>query len=150
LDLGSATLIEQELSDIKKNMKHLISALALGLLAIGPMACGKNHVPGNLALLRHKWNIVSLNGEALRYVGQPGDYYDFRNDSLLYIHYGSQNDTLIYLLINGGNVLQLYGIQNGQRFGTPTEWDVEELNTSSFILRDCNNHPFCAVDSLSR
>jgi hypothetical protein len=131
-------------------MRHLITAIALGLLALGPMACKKNPSPGNLALLRHKWNIVSLNGEALRYVGRPGDYYDFRTDSKLYIHFGTVNDTDTYVLNNGGNTLQLYNTQNGSQVGAPTEWNIEKLDNSSFILRNCNNHPFCAVDSLAR
>jgi len=130
-------------------MKRILIALTLGLLVFGPLACGKDNVSINLGLLRHKWNVVSINGEAFQYHGQSGDYYDFRTDNKLYTHSTGIYDTLAYVLINGGKSLQLYNIQNGQRLG----WyvlDIAKLSSSSCILHKCDGPPFCILDSLSR
>jgi len=131
-------------------MKRLITAVGLALLAFGPIACGKNDVATTLALLRHKWNIVSFNGEAFRYTGKPGDYYDFRGDSRLYAYYGGVYDTIVYIPINGGKGLQLYNIVNGKRQDASYELDIEKLSSSVCILHKCQGPPFCILDSLSR
>jgi len=131
-------------------MKRIITALGLTLLIFGPIACGKHDIGTTLALLRHKWNIVSINGEAFRYIGQPGDYYDFRADSRLYIHSANLYDTLVYKVIKGGTTLQVYYIQNGIRLDVPAELGIAKLTSTSCIIRNCNTHPFCSLDSLSR
>jgi hypothetical protein len=137
------------LSDQEKKMKRPITVLALALLVFGPLACGKDNISINYALLRHKWNIVSITGEAYGYHGQPGDYFDFRADNKLYRHSAGNFDTLAYILVNGGKSLQLYNIQNGQRLG----WyilDIDKLSSSACILHKCEGPPFCILDSLSR
>jgi len=131
-------------------MKRLITALGLVALIIGPVACGKHDVGTTLALLRHKWNIVSFNGEAYRYTGKPGDYYDFRADSRLYAYYGGLFDTLVYISINGGKSLQLYNIKGGKRLDGSFELDIVKLSSSVCILHKCQGPPFCVLDSLSR
>jgi len=143
-------VIAWNLSDYKKKMKRLITALGLVALIIGPVACGKHDVGTTLALLRHKWNIVSFNGEAYRYTGKPGDYYDFRADSRLYAYYGGLFDTLVYISINGGKSLQLYNIKGGKRLDGSFELDIEKLSSSVCILHKCQGPPFCVLDSLSR
>ena len=82
-------------------MKYPIAVLALALLVFGPLACGKDNISINYALLRHKWNIVSITGEAYGYHGQTGDYFDFRADNKLYRHSAGNFDTLAYILVNG-------------------------------------------------
>ena len=52
-----------------------------------------------LSLLQHRWGIVSVNGEALRYVGVPADYFDFATDGRLYSKIDMVLDTSAYTLV---------------------------------------------------
>lgn len=131
-------------------MKRHITAVGLALLAFGPIACGKHDTGTTLALLQHKWNIVSFNGEVFRYTGKPGDYYDFRENGRLYAYFAGAYDTIVYIPINGGRTLQLYNIVNGKRQDVSYELDIDKLSSSVCILRKCQGPPVCILDSLSR
>ena len=80
-------------------------AVALLLLAAATIAAScKKHNTSN-ATIQHKWQIVSLNGEAYRYVGQPADYWEFGNTDTLIQFMSGNYDTLKYQLIDGGKTL---------------------------------------------
>lgn len=71
------------------------------------VSCKKHNNPTPIATLQHKWHVVSLNGEAFRYVGKPADYWDFRSNGTLIQSLNGTNDTVQYTLDNTGKVLNI-------------------------------------------
>ena len=132
--------------------------MASVLLALGIGSCNKNDSPSgscnpqtSLELLQHKWSIVSLNGEALRYVGKPGDYFIFETDGKHYDYHGGIYDTSSYSLSSGGGLLSIYPILNGIRSDSGFSLNVVALTSSSLILMGCPSSPVvCIADSLER
>jgi hypothetical protein len=129
----------------------LLLVLAAGYL---PSSCKKHNtpapIPDNLSLIKHKWQVVSLNGEALRYVGQPADYYNFGNDTLIR-SLGGQVDTLAYKLINNGLTLDIYPFKVTTIPTGAQTLSIQTLTDSRLILTSSSFPiPVSVLDSLSR
>lgn len=102
-------------------------------------------------MLQHKWTLVSRNGEALRYVGEPGDYFDFNTDGKLYEHISNTNDTFAYSYSAAGKTLLLYPVLNGIQSRTGENHNIDVLTDSALIISMYISHPGGpAVDSLRR
>jgi hypothetical protein len=71
--------------------------------------CGANPVPLSVA---GQWNVVAdtiysgvnTGADPAIYVGQAGDYFDFRTNGYLYIKEGASLDTLSYNMFSPGRV----------------------------------------------
>ncbi len=131
-------------------MKKLLITLA-GFFAIVPFSCKKNanDDAATLSLIQHKWMVVSINGEVLRYVGTPADYYNFDTDKILYEYVHDSYDTFAYSLQSGNHTLALYPIVNGVKSNTPASYEIKVLNDSQFIFGN-SGVPVVTLDSLKR
>lgn len=126
---------------------NFLLTLAAGFL---PSSCKKDNTSADLSLLKHKWQIVSLNGEVFRYVGHANDYFDFRNDTLIEF-YDGHYDTLYYQLANGGQTLNFYPILNGSRTATGYAQNIRTLTGSQLIIFSNSSSPIINIlDSLRR
>ena len=98
-------------------------------------ACSKvtNDSHDNGALLRQKWELVSKNGQALRYVGKPGDYYIFEGNGKLYEVYDGKTDTFNYSF-DGLQTVLLYPYINGIRSATPINFHLDLLTNNQLIM----------------
>ena len=133
-------------------MKTIIRVfLSVCFLSVFTLACKKNNNTSskNLLLLQHKWMVVSVNGEALRYVGSSEDYYNFSTDNFLYTYVNKNYDTANYRLISDGRTLLLYHVVNKLKSNTPTTFNIIALANSQLILSNHNGILF-ALDSLKR
>jgi hypothetical protein len=118
-------------------------------LAFSTDSCKKNNTQANLALLQHNWAILSITGEALNYVGKPGDFFNFDLDGMLYIYEDGRKDTSAYSLSDQGQSLVLYSIVDEIKSSSPSNLNIAVLTNSELILK---SKQFGAVvlDSLSR
>lgn len=105
---------------MKKNLL-LLSACLLMVFA----ACKKPDGIANPKIkILGKWNVVSdsshvgigINNTAVNYAGQPGDYFDFRSNGIIYTREGDALDTLNYTLISDTKIAipQFDAILNGE------------------------------------
>jgi hypothetical protein len=134
----------------KPAMKKLFIIFAM-LIALLPVFCKKtgSDTTAALALIRHKWMLVSHNGEALRYVGTAGDYYDFNVNNLLYEYAAQTYDTLAYKLQADNKTLVMYPITNGIKSTVPVNYTIKVLDSSHFVLGNFGSVVF-SLDSLKR
>ena len=124
---------------------------AISLIAISLSSCKKNNGQAStLSLLQHNWSIVSINGEALRYIGQSMDYFRFGNDFKLYESMGGHLDTAAYALNPDGASLSLYPIVNGIPSNTATTYQINALTVSMLNLSTHLSIGVTALDSLKR
>ena len=133
-------------------MRDLSFSLLLLLIAGWCLlsSCKKNSTPANPTLLEHKWQVVSINGEAMRYVGQANDYFNFSNNTLVEF-LGGHYDTLTYQLTNGGQTLDLSPIVNNSQTGYKFSLNILTLTDSRLILSGGLSMPVLHIlDSLSR
>lgn len=133
-------------------MKNITTgAVFMLIFTVVVASCKKDRDQVRLALLKHKWSVVSLNGEALRYVGRQGDYFEFRDDTILVEFVNGKYDTSAYSLSSNGQTLDLYSIKNGVRSDTTSSFDIQVLSTSSLVLNySLRMPPIFISDSLSR
>lgn len=94
--------------------------------------------------------LISHNGEALRYVGAAGDYYNFEINGTLNEHINNSLDTLVYNLSTDGQMLSAYSVINGIKSETPVIYKIEVLTTSSLILSGSSGSGAQILDSLKR
>jgi len=106
-------------------------------------ACKKVDGVGNgKAAILGKWNIVSdsshvgigISNTAVSYTGKPGDYFDFRNNGMIYTKEGSTLDTLNYTFISDTEIEipQFDAILNGQvQTSTITNFTTHSLNIAA-------------------
>lgn len=136
---------------IKVYMKNLLTGLLI-TFALAVFSCKKanNSTAGTLALIQHKWMLVSSTGEALRYAGVPGDYYDFSSDNFLYTHVSTLYDTISYKLLADNKTLSFYSVVNGVRTNVATNYNIKLLNDTQFIFSTNFTVGFAALDSLKR
>jgi hypothetical protein len=152
-----ATFSERSMSGKINAMNRLLyNSLLIQILLAGTatclsISCKKNN-SADLLLLQHKWQIVSLNGEALRYVGQPGDYFDFGTDKQLVRFLNNHYDTLNYQVIDGGSALQLFPVLNSVQTGGKLTLSIKTLTSGQLILSNSGptSPPIYLLDSLSR
>lgn len=102
---------------------------------LGFFSCDKatNKTHNSLSLLRQKWDLISKNGDSLRYVGKPGDYYIFESDSKLFEVYDGKADTFYYSF-DGLQTLLLYQYINGLRSLTPVNFHLDVLTNNQLIM----------------
>ena len=119
------------------------------LLAI--FSCSKvtNDSHDSGSLIRQKWDLVSKNGEALRYVGKPGDYYIFEGNGKLYEVYDGKTDTFNYSF-DGLQTLQLYQYENGNRSTTPITFNLDVLTNHQLVMSASLSPTVNLRDSLRR
>jgi len=132
-------------------MKKLYFVLLL-VNTMSIFSCKKNHAnpPFNLSLIQHKWSLVSHNGEALRYVGVPGDYYNFALDNFLYRYINKVYDTMYYSLLSDNKTLSLYPAKNGVRTNVAMNYDIKILDSSHFVIESNIGRISSILDSLGR
>ncbi len=131
-------------------MKKLF-LVAVALSAIYIISCRKtNHSSsGNLSLIQHKWMVVSINGEALRYLGTADDYYNFGTDGILYRYVGKNYDSSAYTLLSDNRSLLLYPIVNGIKSSTASDYNIVILSNAQFVITSSVTM-FHTLDSLKR
>jgi hypothetical protein len=114
-------------------------------------SCDKatNETHNSLSLLRQKWDLVSKNGDSIRYVGRPGDYYIFESDSKLFEVYNGKTDTFFYSY-DGLQTLLLYQYINGLRSVTPVTFHLDVLTNNQMIMSASLSPVGSLKDSLSR
>jgi hypothetical protein len=129
--LAGATFGLQPLSDTQnKAMRHRPAIAILFLAAAAISASCKKHNPGADTSIQQKWQLISLNGEAIRYVGKPADYWDFHNNDTLIQFIGGNYDTLKYQLINGGKTVVIEPFV----LAFVDTLDIKTLTSSQLIL----------------
>ena len=131
-------------------MKTLLLTLLIIFVFIASSCKKSKNLPSySLTSIQHKWMLVSHNGEALRYVGTPEDYYNFSTNDFLYVYVDKIYDTMAYVLLPDKKTLTFYPITNGVRSILGTNYEIKLLDNSQFILgTDFTN--FNILDSLKR
>src|SRR5258708_35871192 len=131
-------------------MKKLFITLAM-LFAMATFSCKKvnNGTMASLALIQHKWMLISQNGEAFRYVGTADDYYNFKTDNLLYKYVNKNYDTLAYTLLRDNKTLALYPVVNGMKSTVPAKYTINVLDTARFVISNISTVIY-SIDSLKR
>ena len=92
-------------------MRKFIPLILAAALSLGVLSCRKS---ANYPPIVGKWNIVndSTDFESLgvlpnypsfhsNYIGQPGDYYDFRPSGMMYTKEGAVVDSMAYEVVQG-------------------------------------------------
>ncbi|MEO8854713.1 MAG: hypothetical protein ABI359_13105 [Ginsengibacter sp.] len=128
-------------------MKTISTCIALAF-ALMIISCKKNDNT-NLSLLQHTWQVVSVNGEAYRYLGTAQDYYNFAPDNFLYQYINKNFDTSNYSLLTNGRTLLLYHVVHGIKSSTPFTFNINSLTNKQLILSNHSGVVF-ALDSLKR
>jgi hypothetical protein len=118
---------------------------------LGFISCDKatNETHNSLSLLRQKWDLVSKNGDSLRYVGKPGDYYIFESDNKLYEVYDGKTDTFFYSY-DGLQTILLYQYINGLRSLAPVNFNIDVFTNNQLIMSAGLSPVGSLKDSLSR
>ena len=135
-------------------MKKLFGRIVLiGTLTI--VSCKKtknedNNGPQNLALLQHKWSLVSRYGEVFRYIGTPDDYYNFTTNNILYTHIENRYDTAFYSLLPDGVDLSVYPIVNGIKSNTATNYYINTVSNIWLVISGGISPSLLFTDSLKR
>ncbi len=134
----------------KRTMKKLFITLAM-LISMIPISCKKSggETTATLALIQHKWMLVSHNGEALRYVGTADDYYNFNINDTLYRYIDKNYDTLAYTLQGDNKTVAMYSITNGVKYPVPITYTINVLDAGHFVLGSFGL-PIYILDSLKR
>ncbi len=131
-------------------MKNLFMIL-VGFVALLIISCKKTSTNGQdtLSLIQHKWMIISVNGEALRYLGTASDYFNFSTNGFLYEYMGSRYDTSAYTLLSDDITLLLYPVTNGVKSNMASNYNIKVLSNNQFIIAGSNSN-FHSIDSLKR
>jgi hypothetical protein len=111
------------------------------------LSCKKHDNPNPASTIQHKWEIVSITGEAYYYMGQPADYWDFRSNDTLIQFLRGKYDTSNYTLSNNGKTLAISEF-NGVGVGLAT--NVKVLTNSQLILSGTGSPSFPLLDSFRR
>lgn len=118
-------------------------------LGIGSCTKAPSTSHDNLSLIRQKWDLISKRMDTIRYIGRPGDYYNFNVNGKLYEYYGQNKDTFVYVL-NGQQGIDLYPYINGSRLPTVTNFRIDVLTNSRLVISATISPGVTVVDSLSR
>ena len=99
---------------MKATNKHLKQLVSAGFIIIF-CSCSKQYVSNNSAAnaIIGKWNLISDSGytgvgignHLVGYIGQPGDYFDFRTNQNVYIKEGTNYDTLGYKIVFDSTII---------------------------------------------
>jgi hypothetical protein len=133
-------------------MKNLFQTIIL-LFTLTVISCKKTHDINNsqnLVLLQHKWSLVVRHGEALRYVGQPDDYYNFSTDNILYRHVNNTYDTGYYTLLADRNNFLFYPVVNGITSDTAANYSINSISETQLVISSSTGPTQSFTDSLKR
>jgi hypothetical protein len=131
-------------------MKHTIIYLYI-LVALAP-ACKKSnsdvHVHSHpaIASITGKWNVIKDSsfsaigvgnfGTVEEYLGQPDDYWDFRDDAKVYIKEGTKLDTLGYKLVTDSTItINTFGWTLN---GASTTSAIQPLTFTNAVIHSAN------------
>jgi hypothetical protein len=103
-----------------------------------------------LALIQYKWKLISHNGEALRYVGIPNDYYDFRADDLLHRNINNLQDTFAYKLLSDNKTLVFNPVIKGIQSNNSINYTINAIENNLFIISSTISPAINILDSLKR
>lgn len=125
------------------------------IITIAFISCHKdddNTSSTKLSLLQHKWNLISRNGEVLRYVGTDSDYYNFAQDDVLYRNVAKNHDTSYYKLSPANDsILLLYPVINGFKSDSATSYYIHNLTVTQLVVSiGAISPPVTLTDSLKR
>ncbi len=126
----------------------IISVVLMGTFILGCKKTGGG-AASTISLMQHQWMIVSVNGEALRYLGKAGDYFNFATDGFLYEHMSNIYDTAAYTLLADNSSLLLYPIINGVKSTVASNYKIKLLSNNQFIIGGTISN-ITALDSLKR
>jgi hypothetical protein len=138
-------------ADINENRMKNLLIIVVGLVGLLIISCKKTSTgaPDTLSLIQHKWMIISVNGEALRYVGTANDYFNFSTNGFLYIYMGSRYDTSAYTLLSDNITLLLYPVTNGIKSNVALNSKIKVLTNNQFIFAGSSG-VINSIDSLKR
>ena len=95
--------------------KILIIGLMTAFSALLQISCSKSRLTSanSAAVISGKWNLISdstfqgvgASNHPFNYIGQAGDYFDFRGDGNVYTKESSLFDTLSYDLISDTSII---------------------------------------------
>jgi hypothetical protein len=124
----------------KMNTKNALLIIAAGLL-LCIHACKPAGVEPTTATIAGKWNIVSdstfagvgSSNHPVDYGGQPGDYFDFTSNGIIYTKEGLTLDTLNYT-VTGDNsiVITAFGLIAN---GVPATSQIKTLTIHSLVIK---------------
>ncbi|MEO7119627.1 MAG: hypothetical protein ABIY62_00945 [Ginsengibacter sp.] len=113
-------------------MKPFLTVLFIiaGILILGSSCSKKSNAPTSIL---GKWNIKidssyaggGLGNHEVSYVGQSGDYFNFKSDGHVYIRENSILDTLIYTLSSDSILIQNFGFRERKcRVPSPSTYNL--------------------------
>ena len=133
-------------------MKNLVTGAILVCLVI-ISSCKKlgDNISKDIVLIQHKWMVVYVHGEALRYNGTAEDYYNFAVNNILYTSVNERNDTIAYTLLSDNHTLLFYPIVNGVKSSSATNFNINSISANQLTISNSSNNPPVNVEiSLSR
>ena len=135
-------------------MKNLFGTIVL-ITILTIVSCKKtknedNSSSQNLVLLQHKWSLVSRYGEVFRYIGTPGDYYNFTTNNILYTHIENRYDTGFYSLLPDGTDISVYPIVNGIKSNMATNYYINTVSNIRLVISGGISPSLLFTDSLKR
>jgi hypothetical protein len=133
-------------------MKNLVTGVILVCIII-ISSCKKSgdNASKDIALIQHKWMVVYVHGEALRYNGTAEDYYNFAVNNILYTSVNERNDTIAYTLLSDNHTLLFYPIVNGVKSSSATNFNINSISANQLTISNSSNNPPVNVEiSLSR
>jgi len=133
-------------------MKNLVTGAILVCLVI-ISSCKKlgDNISKDIVLIQHKWMVVYVHGEALRYNGTAEDYYNFAVNNILYTSVNERNDTIAYTLLSDNHTLLFYPIVNGVKSSSATNFNIDSISVNQLTISNSSNNPPVNVEiSLSR
>ena len=119
--------------------KYCLHALVCLLIAF--TACKKDGDKISQTTISGKWSVVSdstftgvgYSSHAVNYMGQAGDYFDFRADGNVYTKEGPVLDTLSYHLVSGNEiVIASFGIVGN---GVPEVSHITAFNSHTLTIQ---------------
>lgn len=88
--------------------KLLLLALALITIAFSCKKSSHNSIIGNWSIINDSTNFVASGNAASSfhsdYIGQPGDYYNFSTNGMMYVKEGAALDSMAYEILSNGQV----------------------------------------------
>jgi hypothetical protein len=94
-----------------QRLNLLLPLLLPALLAIIAFSCKKSSthsIVGNWSIIDDSTKFVASSSAYSSYhsdyIGQPGDYYNFSTNGMMYVKEGAARDTMAYAILSNGQV----------------------------------------------
>ena len=88
--------------------KLLLLPLALIIIAFSCKKSSKNSIVGKWSIIDDSTKFVAGSNAASSYhsdyIGQPGDYYNFSTNGMMYVKEGAALDSMAYEILSNGQV----------------------------------------------